>query len=261
MRRTIITTIAVLLAIVASLTGVAMAGVGGSTVTRARLERSLPVVFSHMYVDQAGLLGHTGVTYRSLHAKAMCDKHGPDVADIGPGGDWLCLMSWTDPNITLPPEHYGKFELNVHSNDCFTAVGPSKLTGFLTLTDTHGRDVINPAFEFDSCFDPSADNSPTGVFFPPVLTIISPSVAVDAQSRVAIQVSCGVGNKGCAGTITATAGSTMVGTVPFAMKEQSTAVVAFPVAVPGATKEVTFGVTVTEGFSSSSPVTLPVQAR
>ena len=261
MRRTIITALAVFLAVVGTLAGVAMAGVGGSTVTRARLERSLPVVFSRMYVDQARLLGRRGVTYGSLKARAMCDKHGPDVADIGPGGDWICLMTWTDPNVTLPPENYGKFELNVHSNDCFTAVGPSKLTGFLTLTDTHGREVINPAFEFDSCFDPSADNSPTGVFFPPVLTIISPSVAPDAQNRVALQLSCGVGSKRCAGTITGTVGTTMIGTVPFRMKEQSTAMVAFPMAMPGAAREVTFQVTVTEGFTSSSPVTLPVRAH
>src|SRR5690349_18353813 len=172
MRRTILTSLVVLLAIAAALTGVATAGVGGSTVTRARLERSLPVVFSHMYVDQARLLGHRGVTYGSLHAKAMCDKHGPDVADVGPGGDWVCLMSWTDPNMPMPTEGYGKFELNVHSNDCYTAGSPSKLAGYLTITDTKGREVDNPVFEFDGCFDPNGDDTPTGTFFPSVLSVL-----------------------------------------------------------------------------------------
>jgi hypothetical protein len=32
---------------------------------------------------------------------AMCDKHGADVADVGPGGDWNCLMSWTDPEVPM----------------------------------------------------------------------------------------------------------------------------------------------------------------
>ncbi len=54
----------------------------------------------------------------------------------------------------MPTEGYGKFELNVHSNDCYTAAGPTKLTGFLTITDAHGKEVTNPAFEFDGCFDP-----------------------------------------------------------------------------------------------------------
>src|SRR5205085_2453877 len=83
-----------------------------------------------------------------------------DVPDVGPGSDWVCLMGWTDPNVPMPPEGYGKFEITVHNNDCYTAGGPSKLVGFQTITDQHGRDVNNPVFEFDGCFDPGADNAP-----------------------------------------------------------------------------------------------------
>jgi hypothetical protein len=36
----------------------------------------------------------------------------------------------------MPPEGYGKFEVDVHSNGCYTAGGPSKLVGFQTRTDT-----------------------------------------------------------------------------------------------------------------------------
>jgi hypothetical protein len=144
----------------------ALSACGGSDVTRARLERSLPQTFSNLYVQQAQLLGHTGITVQSLHAQAQCDKGGPKVADHGPGTDWICLMKWTDPNVPLP-DGSGKFELNVHSNDCYTAGGPSKLVGLLTITDTHGQDVDNPVFEFDSCFDPNSSNQPTGVTIPP----------------------------------------------------------------------------------------------
>src|SRR4051794_14850793 len=250
MRRALISILVTILAVLA-LGGVAVAGNYSSTVTRARLERSLPVVFSHVYAQQARMLGRHGVTARSLQAKAMCDKHGADVADVGPGGDWNCLMSWKDPNVPMPPEGYGKFELNVHSNDCYTAGGPSKLTGFLTLTDTQGREVTNPAFEFDGCFDPATDNTPTGNYFPSVLTITSPSVTPDQQGHIAPQVTCGTGSDGCAGTITAMVGTKRLGTAPFKLKEESTAAIPFGQPLPAGAKEVAFQVKVTSGFSST----------
>ena len=140
----------------------ALASNSKSDVTRARLERSLPQVFANIYVQQAALLGHKGVTVQSMKAKAQCDKGGPNVPDRGPGADWICVMSWHDKNVdeTLMP---GKFEINAHSNDCYTAGGPSKLVGLLTITDKNGKDVPNPAFEFDGCFDPHGSNKPTGV--------------------------------------------------------------------------------------------------
>jgi hypothetical protein len=145
---------------------VALSACGSSDVTRARLERNLPQTFSNLYVQQAQLLGHKGVTVQSLHAQAQCDKGGPHAPDHGPGADWICLMRWNDPNVPLP-DGSGKFELNVHSNDCYTAGGPSKLVGLITITDKHGNDVDNPVFEFDSCFDPKSSNQPTGVNIPP----------------------------------------------------------------------------------------------
>jgi hypothetical protein len=159
----------VLLAIVVAALS-ACGGTGGSSVTRARLERSLPVTFSNLYVQQAAILGHKGITVQNLHAKAQCDKGGPKAPDHGPGSDWICLMTWHDPNVSMA-DGPGKFELNVHSNDCYTAGGPSKLIGLITITDTHGNDVDNPVFEFDSCFDPNGSNAPTGV------TVTQPSTS------------------------------------------------------------------------------------
>lgn len=140
MRRTLLVLLATLVAVVALGSVVVASGSSSSsTVTRARLEKALPVTFANLYVDKARMLGRADLTPQSLQATAMCDKHGPDVADVGAGGDWVCLMSWNDPELPMPPEGYGKFELNVHSNDCYTAGGPTKLTGFLTLTDTRAR--------------------------------------------------------------------------------------------------------------------------
>jgi hypothetical protein len=258
MRRTVLTLVLALLVVVGLGTAVVATG-GGSTVTKARLERSLPLVFSRVYVDQAHLLGRHDVTPASLHAKAMCDKHGPDVADVGPGGDWICLMSWQDPEVPMPPEGYGKFEANVHSNDCYTVGSPSKLVGFLTITDTKGRDVTNPAFEFDGCFDPGSDNTPTGVSFPSLVGITSSAITPDRHGRVAVQLSCGTGAQGCAGTLTATAGEVSLGAAEYSMKEESTRSIGFSRPLPEGTDAVTFTVKPATGVGPSGPATVPVQ--
>jgi hypothetical protein len=262
MRRTILIAVTALVALVAlaGLASAVTAGGGASSVTRARLEKSLPVVFANTYVNQAHILGRN-LTAASLHAKAMCDKHGPDVADIGPGGDWNCLMSWTDPQVPMPPEGYGKFELNVHSNDCFTAGGPSKLTGFLTITDKHGNDVTNPLFEFDGCFDPNSDNTPTGVHFPSLFAVTSPNLTLDASGRTDVAVTCGTGARGCAGTVVVTAGNVDLGSIPFTLKEETTGRLRPPTPVPTDAKEVTFTVKPTTGVGPTGPATIPVQRQ
>lgn len=260
MRRFIISLIAAV-AVVLAVGGAVMAGSGGSSsVTRARLEHSLPAVFANVYTSQAKLLGHQGVTPTSLHATAMCDKGGAAEADVGPGSNWNCLVGWTDPANPMPPEGYGKVELNVHSNGCYTASAPSKLVGFLTLTDTAGRVVTNPVAEFDACFDPHGDNTPTGVEFPSLLGITTTALRPDAQGHVAIQATCGTGSAGCRGSVTATAGSIRLGTIPIDVDAEQTATLAFPTPVPGGTPEVTFTVTLTDGVGPSKPVTLPMPA-
>jgi len=257
----------IIISILIALTGVVLLGSAvlatgsGSSVTRPRLERSLATTFANLYVEQARILGRHDLTPESLHAEAMCDKHGPDVPDVGPGGDWVCLVGWDDPERPLPPEGYGKFELNVHSNDCYTVSGPSKLTGFLTITDAQGREVTNPVFEFDGCFDPHGDDSPTGVSFPSLLSLTSTSLAPDDQGRVGVQVSCGPGSGGCSGTITARASGQDLGTVPFDVAEQATATLDVPTAVPAGASEMTFEVTTTTttGMGPAAAVSIVVQ--
>lgn len=260
MRRFIISLIAAL-AVVLAVAGAVTAGTGGgSNITRARLEHSLPGVFANVYTQQAKLLGHQGITPASLHTTAMCDKGGAVEADEGPGSNWNCLVSWTDPDNPMPPEGYGKVELNVHSNGCYTASAPSKLVGFLTLTDTKGRTVTNPVAEFDACFDPRGDNTPTGVEFPSLLSVTTTALRPDAQRHVSIQATCGTGDGGCQGTVTATAGDTDLGTIPLKVEEEQTTTLSFPTPVPAGTAEVTFTFHVTTGFGPTKPVTLEMPA-
>ena len=259
MRRTILVILAALVAVVALGSAVVATSGGSSTVTRPRLERSLTSTFANLYAEKARLQGRD-LTAASLDATAMCDKAGAENKDAGPGGDWNCLMSWTDPEVPMPSEGYGKFELNVHSNDCYTAGGPSKLTGFLTMTDVQGRVVTNPVFEFDGCFDPNGDNAPTGVVFQSLLSVTSTTVSPDPDGHASIQVTCGSGDQGCAGRVVVSAGPERLGTMPIDLAEETTATLPLPTAVPSGTAEVTFAVHMTTGVGPSSPVTLPVQA-
>jgi hypothetical protein len=258
MRRVIIRTAVAALVVVLGigvLAGFAALRGGGSDVTRPRLERALAVTFANTYVQQARLLGRPDITAASLQPKAMCDKHGPHVADIGPGGDWTCLMSWEDPNVAMPPEGYGKFELNVHSNSCFTAAGPSKLTGFLTLTDVDGHEVTNPLFEFDGCFDPGGANSPTGVEFPSALNISSTTLTPDSEGHLGVQLTCGTGAAGCAGTLS---GDASLGSAQFHMVEESSLVVPLPGVLPADATQVVLTLERTVGAGNDAPVTILV---
>jgi hypothetical protein len=132
---------------------VALTGCGSTDVTRARLEASIVPTFDNLYVQRAATLGRTGVTADSMRSHAWCDKGGPKVADHGPGADWNCMIDFIDDGGT---EQAGKFEVQVKSNSCYTAGGPSKIIGLQTITDADGHDVTNPVFEFDGCFDPSS---------------------------------------------------------------------------------------------------------
>jgi hypothetical protein len=130
---------------------VGVSGCGTTDVTRARLEGAVGPAFTNLYVEQAKILGISGVSATSIGAHTTCDRGGPKVADSGPGADWICMIHFTDNTGAVQD---GKFELQVKSNSCYIAGGPSKLVGGATITDAHGRDVTNPVFEWDGCFDP-----------------------------------------------------------------------------------------------------------
>jgi hypothetical protein len=228
---------ALLIVLLAALALGVLSASSSSNVTRARLERSLPQTFANLYLQQAEILGHKGMTAQSLQAQTQCDKGGPNVDDQGPGADWICLMTWHDPYLdpTLLP---GKFEVNVHSNDCYTAGGPSKILGLLTITDAHGNDVPNPVFEFDGCFNPNSSNRPTGVTVEPkpktapttapaALTLPYGSLAPDGQGRISTMLICSAGDGGCAGTATATLDGHDLGTRTYAVAPGMSANVQF----------------------------------
>lgn len=129
----------------------ATAGRGGEDITRARLERAIGPTFANLYVQRSAILGKT-VTVASIDAHAVCDRGGPNVADAGPGANWVCMITFTDDGGR---RQEGKFEVKAAADATYVAGAPSKLVGLATITDTHGNDVTNPAFEFDGAFDPA----------------------------------------------------------------------------------------------------------
>lgn len=243
--------------IIGAVSAAVIAG-GDSAVTRARLERSVPQTFSRQYVAWTHLQGRHDVTVQSMHAKAMCEKGDASTPDIGPGSDWNCLVSWDDPENPMPPEGYGKLELNVHTNDCYTAASSAKLTGVQMMTDKNGRTVSNPVYEFDGCFDPNGDNTPTGHHFPSVLYVTSTTVRRSPDGSVPLEVLCNNGSYGCAGTLKATAGGKSLGSVDFDLQEVQTAYLKVPGKAPADAQEISYTFSFTRGYGSTSPVTLPV---
>jgi hypothetical protein len=145
--RTAVAVLAVLLVALALLL------VGKPDVTKTRVENSLTPAFSNLYVQQQQILGHPGVTTAAMKTTSSCDRGGPNVADVGAGPDWICLVDFVD-NTGAPQE--GKFELQIHANSCYTAGAPAKLLGSFTITDPTGADVPNPVNAFDVCFNPDA---------------------------------------------------------------------------------------------------------
>jgi hypothetical protein len=132
----------------------ALSGCRTQDVTKARLEQSLAPTFANLYAQRAAILGETGVTPAGVAPSADCDRGGPKVADVGPGADWICMVTFVDDHGR---KQTGKFELQAKANSTYVAGGPSKLVGTVMITDKRtGQDVPNPAFEFDGAFDPDS---------------------------------------------------------------------------------------------------------
>jgi hypothetical protein len=131
----------------------ALVAAGPHDVTRLRLEKSVNATFTNLYVQQQNTtLGHHNVTAATIAASTTCHRTSSRT-DVGAGPDWVCHVLWTD---TTGTKQDGKFEVAAKANYCYVAGGPSKIVGPLTITDAHGRQVVNPLFEFDACYDPAS---------------------------------------------------------------------------------------------------------
>jgi ABC-2 type transport system permease protein len=140
--------LAVALALVALL-GV-VGNLGTTSITDAKLDRSIALTFGNLTALQQTDLGRHVPAGSRLDDSAICSRQGVRRAYRGPGDNWLCTLY-------VPKLLKGITEVNydvaVKPNGCYTADGPESFIGPLTIHRRDGPPILNPLFRFDGCFE------------------------------------------------------------------------------------------------------------
>ncbi len=130
----------------------ALTPASGSGIDRFKLDRSLSTAFGHLYRMQTAELRRPAVTEAQLRSSASCDKGGSLVADVGPGNDWRCVVTWRLPGSAAVGSAI--YQLDVHPDGRYVADGdgPQEVNGFFQVHITTG-DAPNPLWQFDGSID------------------------------------------------------------------------------------------------------------
>lgn len=104
--------------------------------------------FSHLYVRGESEAGRTDVTADGLRVTTNCQRGGGDTLDEGPGGDWRCLVRFTDPAFGTKQVLY---EVVLKPEGCFSADGPPAVVGDQRIRHADGISRVNPIYAFDGC--------------------------------------------------------------------------------------------------------------
>jgi ABC-2 type transport system permease protein len=130
------------------------AGCGGSSnLTPGRLQASLGSTFANLYVLQQTEMGNPPVTAASLDSHASCQKGGtPDDVQSG-SGVWLCEITYLVAGPGYPV--IAKYNVNVQTDGCYAADGdgPASVNGSPTITGPGYKQIVNPMYLIDGCFD------------------------------------------------------------------------------------------------------------
>jgi ABC-2 type transport system permease protein len=124
----------------------------GSGIDRAKLDGSLATAFAHLYRMQTGELHRPSVTEAQLRVGASCDKGGELVADLGPGNDWRCVVTWRLPGSAATGSAI--YQLDVRPDGRYVADGdgPQEVNGFFQVHTSTG-DAPNPLWQLDGSID------------------------------------------------------------------------------------------------------------
>jgi len=124
----------------------------GSGIEQPKLERALATAYGHLYRLQTEQLHRPPVTEAQLQTTASCDKGGSLVADVGPGTDWRCVVTWHLPGTTAVGSAI--YQLDVAADGRYVADGdgPQDVNGFFQVRAPHG-DAPNPLWQFDGTVD------------------------------------------------------------------------------------------------------------
>jgi ABC-2 type transport system permease protein len=135
--------LAVTVAVVAGATSAS-----GSGIDRAKLDSSLATSFAHLYVMQTAELHRPAVTEHELRTSASCNKGGGLVADVGPGNDWRCVVTWHLSGTAAIGKAVYQLDVNPDGRYVADGDGPQEVNGFFQLHTPTG-DAPNPLWQFD----------------------------------------------------------------------------------------------------------------
>jgi ABC-2 type transport system permease protein len=124
----------------------------GSGIDRAKLDRSLATAFAHIYRLQTRELHRPNVTEAQLRTGASCDKGGGLVANVGPGNDWRCVVTWHLPGSAAVGSAIYQLDVSPDGHYVADGDGPQEVNGFFQVYTSTG-DVPNPLWQFNGSLD------------------------------------------------------------------------------------------------------------
>ena len=130
----------------------AASSASGSGIDKVKLDRSLATAFAHLYRMQTAELHRPAVTEAQLRTSASCDKGGGLVADVGPGNDWRCVVTWRLPGSAAVGSAIYQLDVKPDGRYVADGDGPQEVNGFFQVRTSAGG-VPNPMWQFDGSID------------------------------------------------------------------------------------------------------------
>jgi ABC-2 type transport system permease protein len=131
----------------------AVAGnLGPVGVTPHRLDGAIGAAFNNVSLLQQRLIGRIAPAGAKLDVQPFCNRRG--AKSEGPG-DWLCNVYVYLPQLKSVPFQRTnvEYDVSVRYDGCYKAQSPPTFIGGPTMTDDHGRSVVNPLFVVYGCFN------------------------------------------------------------------------------------------------------------
>ena len=120
----------------------------GSGIDQDKVQRSVATSFAHLYRLQTKQLNRPDVTEEQLQSSAACTTGGDQVAAVGPGNDWRCVVSWHIPGVEAAGSAIYQLDINPLGRYVADGDGPKEVNGFF-LVRTPAGDEPNPLWQFD----------------------------------------------------------------------------------------------------------------
>ncbi len=124
----------------------------GSGIDTTKLDRSLATAYAHLYRMQTGELHRPAVTEAELRTSASCDKGDGLVADVGPGNDWRCVVTWRLPGSAAVGSAIYQLDVSPDGHYVADGDGPAEVNGFFQVYTSTG-DIPNPLWQFNGQVD------------------------------------------------------------------------------------------------------------